>query len=191
MIVRILETAEIPNAAGLSRYVFDACLRNRMEFVQTIAFVEEYLKEEHLMELVREGKLVLWGAFDENSLTAVAGLQPDGWITMLYVLPQCANRGCGSALLASMREYAKTVYGLQQISVNATPAWTAAYFAKQGFAYEHQDMHVPFLPMHAQTGSNPMFEKKYVPAKVMVFAALACLVFATITCALYLIGYQG
>ena len=189
MEIRILQEIEIPNAAGLSRYVFDTCLRKRMEFEQTIGFVEEYLLPEHLMEMAREEKLTLWGVFEGEQLVGVSGLQPDGMITMLYVLPQCANRGYGSALLGIMREYAKNTYGLQQVIANATPAWTSSYFAKQGFAYDHRNMHVPFITMRAQSGANPMFEKKHVPAKVMIGAAVGCLVFATIACVAYLIWY--
>ena len=189
MEIRILQETEIPNASGLSRYVFDTCLRNRMEFEQTIGFVEDYLKAEHLLEMNREEKLTLWGVFEGEQLVGVSGLQPDGMITMLYVLPQCTNRGYGSGLLGAMREYAKNVYGLQMVITNATPAWTSSYFAKQGFAYDHHNMHVPFITMRARSGANAVFEKKHVPAKVMIGAAIGCFVLATVACIAYLIWY--
>ena len=43
MEIRLLKEEELQNAAGLSRFVFDNCLRHRMEYPQTITFVEEYL----------------------------------------------------------------------------------------------------------------------------------------------------
>ena len=95
MEIRILKEEELANAAGLSRYVFDICLRNRIEFPQTIVFVEEYMSTEHLRQLYREEKLTLWGAFSEDQLVAVSGLQSDGMITMLYVLPQFHHKGIG------------------------------------------------------------------------------------------------
>lgn len=189
MEIRILQETEIPNAAGLSRYVFDTCLRNRMEFEQTIGFVEDYLSAGHLLQMTYEEKLTLWGVFEGGQLVGVSGLQSDGMITMLYVLPQCANRGYGSSLLGTMREYAKNIYGVQQVIANATPAWTSTYFAKNGFAYDHHNMHAPFITMRAQSGANPMFEKKHVSAKVMLGAALGCLIFATVACVAYLIWY--
>ena len=57
MEIRILQKEEIKTASGLSRYVFDTCLRNRMEYPQTIAFVEEYIAEENINTLNEEGKL--------------------------------------------------------------------------------------------------------------------------------------
>ena len=189
MEIRILQNEEIKIASGLSRYVFDACLRNRMEYPQTIAFVETYITEENLVKMCEERKLLLWGAFEGEQLVGVSGLQSDGMITMLYVLPQYANRGYGSALIGVMREYAKDVYDLPQVVVNATPAWTSSYFAKQGFAYDHHNMHVPFITMRAKSGANPMFEKKHVPVKVMIGAAVGCLIFATVACIAYLIWY--
>ena len=44
MEIRILQDEEIKVASGLSRYVFDNCLRYRMEYPQTISFVEDYIK---------------------------------------------------------------------------------------------------------------------------------------------------
>ena len=189
MEIRILMETEIPNAAGLSRYVFDTCLRNRMEFEQTIGFVEEYLNAEHLKQMFLEEKLTLWGVFEEGQMVGVSGLQPDGMITMLYVLPQYANRGYGRGLLAAMRDHAKNVLGLSQVIANATPAWTSSYFANQGFAYDHRNMHAPFITMRAKAGTSTVYEKKHVPAKVIVGAALGCLIFATVACIAFLIWY--
>ena len=45
MNIRILEEMELGQASGLSRYVFDTRLRNRMEFTQTIPFIENYISE--------------------------------------------------------------------------------------------------------------------------------------------------
>ena len=50
MEIRVLREEELIHASGLSRFVFDACLRNRMEFLQTIPFVEEYISEANLKE---------------------------------------------------------------------------------------------------------------------------------------------
>lgn len=191
MEIRILQEAELANAAGLSRYVFDVCLRNRMEFVQSISFVEDYLKAENLVALCSENKLTIWGVFEETQLVGVSGLQSDGMVTMLYVLPQCTRRGYGGALLEAMRQYAKGVYGMSKIMVNATPAWTSTYFVRHGFAYvcKQQNMHVPFVTMQALPEEENIFKKKRVPVKVIVGAGIGCFLFATVICVAYLITY--
>lgn len=191
MEVRILQEEELENAAGLSQYVFEACLKSRMEFEQTSAFVEEYLKAENLIRLCREGRLTIWGRFEENQLVAVAGLQSDGLITMLYVLPQCMGRKYGNELLCAMREYAQDTYGYDKVMVNATPASTSSYFASQGFSYAfpQQMMQVPFVAMEAYSRDIGLFKKKHVPGKVIGLSILGCFLFATILAVAYMVFY--
>lgn len=191
MEIRILEETELGNAAGLSRYVFDNCLRNRMEFVQTIGFVEDYLKLENLANLCKEGKLTIWGVFEQGQIVGVSGLQSDGMITMLYVLPQCWRRGYGNGLLSAMRQYAKEKYGMEKVLVNATPAWTSTYFTRKGFAFvaAQQNMHVPFVTLCANSENMQTFQKKRVSGKVIAGAIIGCFLFATIVAFLFLFDY--
>ena len=191
MEIRVLQTEEIKIASGLSRYVFDYCLRNRMEYPQTIAFVEEYIAEANLRTLCEENKLILWGGFEGEQLVAVSGMQSDGMITLLYVLPQYQNKGYGSRLLTTMREYAKTVCDFSRVTINANPAWTSFFFGKKGFIYENsnQDMRAPFVPMYASSNNIAGFEKRPVSVRTIAFAVAGCILFATIAGCLFMIGY--
>lgn len=191
MEIRILQNEEIKTASGLSRYVFDTCLRNRMEYPQTIAFVEEYIAEENLRSLTAEGKLRLWGMFEGVQMVAVGGLQSDGMITMLYVLPQCQNRGYGSQMLKVMREYAKDVCGFEKVTLNANPGWTSFYFSKKGFVNinANQDLRAPFVPMHAMSNNIDGFEKRPVAKKWIVLAIVGSILFTTIIGSLFMISY--
>lgn len=191
MEIRILQNEEIKNAAGLSRYVFDSCLRNRMEYPQTIAFVEKYITEDYLKNLHEACELILWGAFEGEELIAVSGLQRDGLITMLYVLPQYQNKGYGSRLLKVMREYAKDVCGFEKVHLNANPAWTSFYFTKKGFLMvdTKQDLRAPFVPMYAKSTELAAFEKRPVPKAVIVFAVIGCILFATTVGSWFMLSY--
>ncbi|MBQ8039183.1 MAG: GNAT family N-acetyltransferase [Lachnospiraceae bacterium] len=182
MEVRLLNEQEIKHAAELSRFVFDNCLRPRMEFPQTVAFVEGYLAESNLRAMKAEGKLFLWGAFVNEKLIGVGGMQNDGLITMLYVIPQYFKRKYGTTLLETMRLYAKEDLGLLQVSVNATPAWTSYYFSKQGFRKVNasSNLQVPFVSMYTLSERLQFFRKKYVSWKVIIAAIVACVLFATI-----------
>lgn len=191
MEVRILQNEEIKVASGLSRYVFDYCLRNRMEYPQTISFVEEYISEENLRKQYDACELILWGIFETQQLVAVSGMQRDGLITMLYVLPQCQNKGYGSRLLKTMREYAKDVCGFSKVTLNANPAWTSFFFGERGFSNvnANQDMHVPFVPMYALSTNIHGFEKRPVSKAVIIFAIIGCILFATTIGCWYMISY--
>ena len=191
MEIRILQIEELANAAGLSRFVFDNCVRNRMEFVQTAAFVEEYLSLDNLTAMCQEQKLTIWAAFEMGQMVGVSGLQSDGMITMLYILPQYARRGFGSALLSTMREFAKDVYGFEQVTVNATPAWASTYFASQGFVFRDpkQNMHVPYVTMDAFSNKIQMFKKNYVSGKFIGITVVVCFLLATIIGCAYMAHY--
>ncbi len=191
MEVRILQKEEIDIASGLSRYVFDYCLRNRMEFPQTIAYVEDYIASASLKQLYEENRIVLWGAFDGAQMVAVSAMQSDGMITMLYVLPQCQNKGYGSRLLKIMREYAKNIWGFDKVILNANPAWTSGFFGKMGFVHANnsQNLHVPFVSMYAKSSDIAGFEKKTVSGKVIAFAIASSILFATIAGVVYMIWY--
>lgn len=191
MEIRILQKEEIKIVSGLSRYVFDYCLRNRMDYPQTIAFVEEYITEENLAKLCDENKLLLWGAFVETQMVGVAGMQSDGMITMLYVLPQYQNRGYGSMLLKTMREYGKEVCGFAKVTINANPAWTSFYFGKKGFIHANPNPNLrdPFVPMYALSTNIVGFEKRPVSKRVIAFAVAGCILFATLAGSLFMISY--
>ncbi len=191
MEVRILQEEELKNASGLSRYVFDYCLRNRMEYPQTIAFVEEYIAEANLRKLCEESKLILWGIFEGEQMVAVSGMQSDGMISLLYVLPQCQNRGYGSMLLKTMREYGKEACNFSKVTVNANPAWTSFFFGKKGFTNvnPNQDLRAPFVPMYALSNNIEGFETRPVSKRVIAFAIAGCILFATIAGSLFMISY--
>lgn len=191
MEIRVLREEELMQASGLSRYVFDTCLRNRMEFTQTIPFVENYISETNLLEMVRDEKLVVWGAYEQEQLVGVSGIQSDGMITLLYVLPQYTRRGCGMQLLTTMRVYAQTVLHLDKVIVNATPAWTSGYFYKRGFStiQSNPNMRVPFLPMHSSLNTMVFHQKEKISVKTIVGAIFACVGFATVVSAWFMISY--
>lgn len=191
MEIRILKEEELVHASGLSRYVFDACLRNRMEFTQTIPFVENYIAESNLKTMYKENRLIVWGAFEEGQLVGVSGMQTDGMITLLYVLPQYGRRKCGASLLFTMREYAKNCLKLHKVTVNATPAWTSQYFQKQGFTLinPNTNLRVPFVSMQALSEKIALQKKEKISGRTIAWAIIACVGFATIVSTLFMMSY--
>ena len=191
MEIRVLREDEIDNAAGLSRFVFDNCLRNRMEYSQTITFIEEYLESSHLKALTEQQSIILYGAFEQMQLVGVAGLQMDGMLTMLYVLPQFWNRGIGGCLVSTLRRVAKEQYGMEKVLLNATPAWTAGYFIKQGFVYLNgkADMRAPFVTLVARSRESVFTSRRRIPKKYIVLAAIGCVLLATISTCIFMGWY--
>ena len=134
MEIKILQTEEVPKAVQLARGVFEYCLRNTINEAQLIESFYTYVREENIRQLMETQKLTIWAAYDEqNNMVAVSGMQSEGHITLLYVMPYYQRRGYGKKLLLTMREYAREKLELAQVTVNAMPAWTASYFAKSKF----------------------------------------------------------
>lgn len=192
MEVRLLKKEERQLAAGLSRFVFDNYLRNRMEFEQTISFVEQYLSLENLDELCENGKLLLWGAFEGGMFMGVSGMHTDGMITILYIHPDFQRRRYASELLFTMKQYAKDVLHLETVTINANPAWTYTYFLKQGFFTKQEvvSTNVPFIPMYAKTKDASIFHKRYISGKTHALVILGCLVSATLLGIGFMVGYM-
>lgn len=191
MEIRFLQEDEIANAAGVARFVFDHYLRNRVEFPQTIEFVEEYLTEANLKQQKEEGRLLLWGAFESGRLWAVGGMQIDGLITMLYVLPQYFHRGMGTGILNTMRAYAKEVLGLTSVYVNATPASTMYYFESQGFrtAGPKRNTSQAYVSMYVSLESMEIKTNKKVPLPVLLGATIGTVVLVTILTLIFMLWY--
>ena len=118
-------------------------------------------------------------------------VQMDGMITLLYILPQYAGRGCGMKLLMCMREYAKNELHLAKVIVNATPAWTAGYFYKQGFLPINQNpnLRTPFVPMLALSDKLMYQKKEKISGVTIAWAIIACVGFATVVSSWFMITY--
>lgn len=161
---RLLSENEIPQAMALVRHVFDVCLRRTVLQPQMVEAFENYVTGEHIAGLVREGKLALWGYFSRGYLCGVAGMQREGHITLLYVLPNCQKRGVGKTLLGTMRKYAAAVWQLKKVTVNAMPTWTTGYFQRNGFqmfgAAGAEGM--PFVPLEAKTITEVRYPVKKI-----------------------------
>ena len=104
-------------------------------------------------------------------------MQKEGHITMLYVLPVFQRKGIGKKLLITMRTYARTGYGYSDVTVNAMPVYTAAYFQKRKFEQMGQvPMGCPYVSMRAKTIEEVSYEKKEIPAGWAIGASVGGLV---------------
>ena len=177
MEIKILQTEEVPKAVQLARGVFEYCLGNTINEAQLIESFYTYVREENIRQLMEEQKLTLWAAYDEqNNMVAVSGMQSEGHITLLYVLPYYQRRGYGKKLLLAMREYARGTLELAQVTVNAMPAWTASYFSKNKFKAVQP---VPYVFMHAKSVESTDYPKKEIPTAAILATSLGGLAICT------------
>lgn len=191
MKAQILTADELPEAVRLAQGVFNYCLRGREKFPQNIHYFEEYVEEENIRACVEAGQLVLWGIREQGHLIAVSGLQRDGHITMIYVLPDFQRRGYGSELLHEMRCYAKDRLELATVSINAIPVWTAQYFFEKGFwLTERERLQVmSFVPMRARTIHELRFARKPIPAGWLLGTTLGGLSLCMLVAVIYMVSY--
>ena len=166
MEARILTMEQIPEALSIARGVFDCCLRAQISDLEMVHIFLQYTEEQNIKKMVEEQKLTLWGMFEQQQMVAMSGMQSEGHITMLYVLPIFQRRGYGSQLLETMRTYARVRYGLENVTANAMPAWTAAYFQRKKFSPVNpaQLNGAPFVSLQAKSIRQVSYEKKTIPA---------------------------
>lgn len=192
MEIKLLTMDEMPQALQIACGVFDYCLRNSIPDPENIAGFEAYANEENVRSLMEQGRLLLWGAYEMGQMVAMSGMQSEGHITMLYVLPVYQRHGYGKELLLSMRRYAGSRYGLKVVTVTAMPAWTASYFRRRRFtAMDPAQMTMaPYVYMQAKSIHEIRYETKRIPAPAVLGTALGgvgvCLVVAFLFMAAYL-----
>lgn len=167
---RILLEEEIPQAADVARGVFDCCLRKTVPQLELVSHFESYANADNLRQLVSEERLTLWGIFMDGQLCAMSGMQSEGHITMLYVLPFYQRHGLGKLLLRTMRKYAGEQYKITRVTVNAMPVWTSAFFEKAGFHRMGTPQYgaVPFLSLEAKSIVEISYPKKPIREKTLL-----------------------
>lgn len=189
MEIKLLTIDEIPQALKIATGVFDYCLRNSMQFPQNIASFEQYANAENVRQLMEQGRLTLWGAFEVGHMVAMSGMQSEGHITMLYVLPVYQRHEYGKELLLTMRKYAKSRYDLPNVTVTAMPAWTAAYFRRQKFTDMSpvQDSMVPYVYLQAKSIQEISYEKKEIPACAFIGTTVGGLAVCMLVAFIYML----
>lgn len=177
MDIRILQEQEIAAASDLAVYVYEKCVRPFGIQTEMNQAFYEYSSAEALTELLRAGRLVLWGAFQNGQMYAMSAIQAEGHITMLYVLPQFMNRGTATALLDTMGRYAGSMWGLNGITLNAMPSWSEGFFAKHGYTRSVQlPLNAPFVPMAVKLRKEVVYEKRPFPAGAAMVLGILLLV---------------
>ena len=99
---------------------------------------------------VFEGAVKLFGAFDEK-LVAVGGIKGEGHILLLYVLPENAKKGIGTALLAYMEKRCTAEILTVNSATSAVP-----FYEKNGYrviGWERKENEMIFVPMKKE--KNP------------------------------------
>ena len=191
MEIKLLTTEQLPEAAGLARGVFDYCLRNSINNPKMVQAFEQYSHQDYLKHMMEENYLVMWGAYDQGTIVGMSAMQTEGHITMLYVHPMYQRRGIGKKLLEEMRKYAKSVYNLSIVTVNAMPVWTENYFARRKFSRMNVMPNNDFVSMQAVAIDEVTYEKKPLSTGVVlsvVFGSLFFFILAVVIGLVQLIG---
>ena len=76
-------------------------------------------------------------------------------------------------------QYAREKLELAQVTVNAMPAWTASYFAKNKFKAVQNPQSVPYVFMHAKTVESTDYPKKEIPTAAILATSLGGLAICT------------
>lgn len=191
MEIKLLTTEQLSEAAGLARGVFDYCLRNSINNPKMVQAFEQYSHQDYLRHMMEENYLVMWGAYDQGTIVGMSAMQTEGHITMLYVHPMYQRRGIGKKLLEEMRKYAKSVYNLSIVTVNAMPVWTENYFARRKFSRMNVMPNNDFVSMQAVAIDEVTYEKKPLSTGVVLSVVFGSLFFCILAVVIGLVQLIG
>lgn len=185
MDIRLLQEYEVQMAVYTAQQIFEMCVRPYVRSQQEVDWFYGYVQVENLHREMREGRLILWGAFDGGRMCAVSAMQTVGHITMLYVRPECTGRKTGTKLLNYMCAYAQGILHKDRVTVNVMPTAAAPYFYKRGFAMMQEVPRVDeYLSLERQTAWKPQekelvtYQQKYVSPLVIVALTAGVLLFS-------------
>lgn len=131
--IRRITEQELAYASELAKVVYRSSIEPNCADERLRKLFEAYVDRDALAKRFREGQLLLWGAFEENRIYGVGGMQPEGHITMLYVLPAFQRRNIGRNLMSMMENYAFSELKLPRVTVSAMPSFAAPYFENGQF----------------------------------------------------------
>lgn len=153
MEIRRLDEREVQAAVEMTHEVFETYMRRYLRSQSEAEQFYAYVNIETLRREMSEGRLLLWGAFEAERLCGVAGMQPGGHITMLYVIPQRFGERIGTRLLYTMCTCARDVYHQERITVHVLPMAAAPYFYHRGFGMIPNAAVGIFLPLEGRAAA--------------------------------------
>lgn len=124
---------ELQSVVKLATGIYEYCSKPQVKDPSMVQQFYEYVRLESITEQVKDGRLLVWGAIEGQTLCAVGAMQSDAHITMIYVHPYYQKRGIGAALLKEMADYAAGILQAHRVTLHAIPAAAAGYFIRNGF----------------------------------------------------------
>lgn len=186
----MLGEQEVAQAADLAQVVYRNQIEPYFNQPQMNQYFYEYAKKETLTGRAAAGQVYVWGAFEGANMVGMSAMQPEGHVTLLYVLPQYQKRGMGKAMLLEMKRYAFEVLHLHQLTLSAMPAWTANYFARNGYVKMITgNPMAPYISMVSPIKYHMDYTAKKWSTPVVIGVSAAALGFVTVVGILY--GIMG
>ena len=188
-----LNEAHVPYILPLANFVFENSIRQGQQpnIQRVIGYYREYVREDVIREQVAKGSLHMWGIKNGNYFVAVSAMNSQGHITMLYVHPQFVRRKYGKKLLREMRVFAANELGLNNVTVNVMPVWSASFFAVNGFkpCPQNEGIRNEFVSMTAPSISEVRYKTKKISPKLFVGISVGCPILITLITIAYTLYY--
>lgn len=126
MLIRRLQGKEILDSLHLVWEVFAKNVAPSYT-PQGVAEFQKFIKLDHIMGKIQSGDLIMWGAFEGETMCGVIGMRTIGHISLFFVKNEWQRKGVGRMLFAEARRYCAEQRGVLRITVNATPQAVGAY----------------------------------------------------------------
>ena len=125
MEIRRLREEEIAEALKLVWEVFEREIKPSYSEEGVQEFLK-FIDYNYMKDLSTKGKLIFWGAFEEELIGTVA-VRRDGHISLFFVKNEYQGMGIGKALFRMMYNYCVEELKVKKITVNAAPQSVIKY----------------------------------------------------------------
>ncbi len=128
--IEFLNKKQIKQATKLAQNSFMQTIARGEEKSDVLAF-RERVKPSMLCRAIEQGEMAIWGCFGPEGMDGMLALADQTRIELLFVKPDCFNKGIGRALLKQAEEYCLQ-HGKNELIVD-TPISAAPFYQKCGF----------------------------------------------------------
>lgn len=172
MFVRIIQPQEVLPALHLVWEVYASDVAP-LQNPEAVAGFQNFIKYDNISPRIQSGEVVLFGAWEENELCGVSGIDRRGNILLLYVAKKWQRRGAGRQLMQAMYQFCAQTLVITRVMIRAFPSAVTALNhlgMREAAPVQYAGPEV-FVPMEMMIAPGTMKPQKTRNKKVIALVA--------------------
>lgn len=142
---------------------------------EAVAGFQNFIRYENISPRIRNGEIILFGAWEGQELCGVSGIDRRGNILLFYVRKAWQQKGVGRQLMQAMYQFCGQVLVITRMQMNAFPSGAMAmnHLGMRDLAPAQTVGPETFIPMEMMIAPGTMQPKKRNNKTVIILAVAA------------------